>query len=64
MSLENFISDKKIISCKSDDSICDVAKKMKDHDIGCVVIENNNGKPEGVVTDRDFTKATKQPLEK
>ncbi len=40
--------------CRDSDSVRDVAKVMKDHDIGFVPICDQQGAPIGAVTDRDL----------
>lgn len=42
-----------VITAKPDDLVAVVAQKLRDHRVGCVVIERN-GKPFGVITDRDL----------
>jgi len=44
-----------VITAERDDSICQVAELMNKHEIGCVVIVDD-GKPVGVVTERDMIK--------
>lgn len=44
---------KETFSCKPDDSIQEIAKVMKEHDIGSLPIVDNN-KVVGIVTDRDI----------
>lgn len=44
---------KETFSCKPDDSIQEIAKVMKEHDIGSLPIVDNN-KVIGIVTDRDI----------
>lgn len=41
-----------VITARPDELVGDVARKLRDHRVGCVVIERN-GKPFGIVTDRD-----------
>lgn len=47
---------KDVLTCAKDDPILDVAKKMIDHDVGMlIVIEDNlSKKPIGVLSDRDI----------
>jgi CBS domain-containing protein len=44
-----------VITAKPDDSVGQVAKLMNEHEIGCVIIVDD-GKPVGVVTERDMIK--------
>lgn len=44
---------KETFSCKPDDSIQDVAKVMKEHDVGSLPVVDGN-KVTGIVTDRDI----------
>lgn len=43
-----------IIAADKDDTILDVAKMMRHHNIGCVPVIDNGQKVLGVVTDRDI----------
>jgi len=52
MSLTNFLG-KKLVSCAPNTSVKQVAKLMKDEDVGCVVVLQD-GKLSGIVTDRDL----------
>lgn len=45
---------KKVITIDKEDSIINAAKKMKDHDIGILVIINESREVLGVITDRDI----------
>ncbi len=40
--------------CREEDSVRDVARAMKEHNIGFVPVCNANGEPVGAVTDRDL----------
>lgn len=51
MSLGRFI--RPVITARPDELVGDVARKMRDHHVGCVVIERE-GKAFGIVTDRDL----------
>lgn len=50
MSLHRFA--RPVITARPDELVADVARKLRDHRVGCVVVERN-GKPFGIVTDRD-----------
>lgn len=41
-------------TCRPGDSLATAAQKMWTHDIGCLVVTDDNGKPLGMVTDRDI----------
>ncbi|MGZ0745820.1 MULTISPECIES: CBS domain-containing protein [unclassified Haloparvum] len=43
-----------VVTARPDESVGDVAKRMEKENVGSVVIERN-GRPEGIVTDRDLT---------
>lgn len=43
-----------LISCSKDTTIYDVSKLMAEHDIGGVVVLNENKEPLGFITDRDI----------
>jgi len=44
---------REVITAKSDISIKEAAKIMSKHNIGCLII-TKNGKPEGIITERDL----------
>lgn len=45
---------KKLESVEDTTSIQEVAKKMKDRDVSSLVVVDSNGKPMGIVTERDI----------
>jgi CBS domain-containing protein len=45
---------KKLESVEDTSSIQEVAKKMKDRDVSSLVVVDTNGKPVGIVTERDI----------
>ncbi len=51
MSLGRFV--RPVVTARPDDLVADVARKLRDHHVGCVVIERA-GKAFGIVTDRDI----------
>ncbi len=53
MLVKEIMSGRKI-SVPSDTSLIAAARKMRDNDIGCLLIENDRNLP-GIVTDRDIT---------
>jgi len=42
------------ITAKDSDSAAAVALLMAKHDVGCVIIVNASGKPEGIITEKDI----------
>ena len=50
MSLGRF--SRSVITCKPDELVTAAAHKLRDHRVGCVVLERD-GKPFGILTDRD-----------
>lgn len=50
MSLGRF--SRPVITARPDELVSVVAQKLRDHRVGCVVVERN-GKPFGILTDRD-----------
>ena len=53
MPISNFIK-KDIVTATADQTVEEVANLMRDYDIGAVVICDDDGFPEGMVTDRDI----------
>jgi signal-transduction protein with cAMP-binding, CBS, and nucleotidyltransferase domain len=53
MSLKNFKDQLNNVTCEQDASISEVARKMKDEDVGTVLVAEE-GKPLGFITDRDL----------
>lgn len=51
------IMTKQLETCRADDSLWHVARKMWDHDIGCLPVEGADGRVTSVVTDRDIAMA-------
>jgi CBS domain-containing protein len=48
---------KGVVTAKSDMSLLDVAKLLGQHGIGCIVIEGDDGKVAGIVSERDIVRA-------
>jgi signal-transduction protein with cAMP-binding, CBS, and nucleotidyltransferase domain len=42
------------VVCRSQDSVASVARVMVAHDVGCVVVVDEDERPIGIVTDRDL----------
>jgi CBS domain-containing protein len=47
------VMQQQVFTCRSQDSLRIAAQLMWDHDIGSVVVLNDEGRPIGMVTDRD-----------
>ncbi|WP_103069801.1 DUF294 nucleotidyltransferase-like domain-containing protein [Aquimarina sediminis] len=45
---------KKPVTCTFDDTIKDIAKKMTDKKVSCIIIVDGNKQPIGIITDRDL----------
>ncbi|HIE19020.1 TPA: CBS domain-containing protein [Candidatus Bathyarchaeota archaeon] len=43
-----------VVTADDDAPVSDVAKLMKKHNIGCVIISDKNGRPVGIMTERDI----------
>jgi CBS domain-containing protein len=50
MSLDRFV--RPVVTARPDELVAEVARKLRDHRVGCVVVERN-GRPFGILTDRD-----------
>jgi CBS domain-containing protein len=48
---------KGVVTAKPDMSLLDVAKLLGQHGIGCIVIEDDDGKVAGIVSERDIVRA-------
>ena len=48
------VMSKPVISVRENDNAMNAAKLMEKHKIGGIVIVNKNGKPLGIVTERDL----------
>ena len=46
-----------VVTTKSDVSLLDIAKLLEQHGIGCVVVEGDEGKVAGIVSERDLVRA-------
>ena len=46
-----------VVTTTADTSLLDVAKLLEQHDIGCVVIEGDDGQVTGIVSERDLVRA-------
>jgi len=44
---------KHLVTCRPDDSLARAAQLMWEHDIGCVLVTDEDGRLVGIVTDRD-----------
>ena len=59
MNVATILSDKgtDIVTANPDDTLLDVAKKLREHRIGCVVLMDSNGGIAGIVSERDLVRA-------
>lgn len=46
--------EKEVMTIREDALVCDVAERMEAEGVGCLVVENAEGHPVGVLTDRDL----------
>jgi CBS domain-containing protein len=46
-----------VVTARSDASLLDIAKLLERHGIGCVVVEGDEGKVAGIVSERDIVRA-------
>ncbi len=46
-----------VVTTTKDKSLLDIAKLLEQHGIGCIVIEGDNGKVAGIVSERDLVRA-------
>jgi CBS domain-containing protein len=46
-----------VVTAKSDASLLEIAKLLEHHGIGCVVVEGDEGKVAGIVSERDIVRA-------
>jgi signal-transduction protein with cAMP-binding, CBS, and nucleotidyltransferase domain len=53
MALKEFIK-KTLVTCQPHQTVLEVANLMKDHQIGAILVVNDEGEPKGIVTDRDL----------
>jgi CBS domain-containing protein len=49
-----------VVTTTTDKSLLDVAKLLEQHRIGCIVIEGDDGKVAGIVSERDLVRAIGQ----
>jgi CBS domain-containing protein len=48
------VKGRKVVTTSADKSLLDIAKLLEQHDIGCIVIEGDDGQVAGVVSERDL----------
>jgi len=48
------VKGRKVLTTSADKSLLDIAKLLEQHDIGCIVIEGDDGQVAGVVSERDL----------
>ena len=49
-----------LVTCAPSDSVMDAARKMRDHNVGCVLV-TDNGHLKGILTDRDIVLSVVSP---
>ena len=49
-----------VVTATADKSLLDAAKLLEQHNIGCIVIEGNDSKVAGIVSERDIVRAIGQ----
>jgi CBS domain-containing protein len=49
-----------VVTATPDQSLLDIAKLLQEHGIGCVVVEGDDGKVAGIVSERDLVRAIGQ----
>jgi CBS domain-containing protein len=54
------VKGRNVVTTTADKSLLDVAKLLEQHNIGCIVIEANDGKVAGIVSERDIVRAIGQ----
>lgn len=59
MNVATILSEKgtDIVSAKPEDSLLDIAKTLREHRIGCVVLMDGKGAIAGIVSERDIVRA-------
>ena len=50
------VKGRNVVTTTADKSLLDVAKLLEQHDIGCIVIEGNDGQVAGIVSERDVVR--------
>ena len=51
------VKGRNVVTTTADKSLLDVAKLLEQHDIGCIVIEGDDGQVAGIVSERDLVRA-------
>ena len=51
------VKGRKVVTTTADKSLLDVAKLLEHQDIGCIVIEGDDGQVAGIVSERDLVRA-------
>ena len=54
------VKGRNVVTTSADKSLLDVAKLLEQHDIGCIVIEGDDGQVAGIVSERDLVRAIGQ----
>ena len=53
MPLENFVK-KNVLTVSYDEAVSEIARLMRDNDVGAIVVCDESGRPDGIITDRDI----------
>ena len=51
------VKGRNVVTTTADKSLLDVAKLLEQHDIGCIVIEGDDGQVAGILSERDLVRA-------
>jgi CBS domain-containing protein len=54
------VKGRNVVTTTANRSLLDVAKMLEQHDIGCIVIEGDDGQVAGIVSERDLVRAIGQ----
>jgi CBS domain-containing protein len=54
------VKGRNVVTTTASRSLLDVAKMLEQHDIGCIVIEEDDGQVAGIVSERDLVRAIGQ----
>ncbi|MBS7288741.1 MAG: CBS domain-containing protein [Candidatus Freyarchaeota archaeon] len=48
------VARRNVVFCKTDDSLCEVARKMVEEEVGSVLVQDEEGNVVGLITDRQI----------
>jgi len=59
MNVATILSDKgsKVVTASPDDTLLEIARTLRQHSIGCIVVSKDQGKIAGIVSERDLVRA-------